>query len=771
MKWLPITNPKLTMSNKVRPRNKITFALIYFLAVLLSVSCVSSRLLDDDEYLYAGAKVKVHAEEEEIKGLSKLEGLLEDETYPLPNRRVLGIPYKLWIYSVFNKKEKKDGNFLSNTYGERPVLLSDVAEEEVAGSLQTVLKANGFLDSRVRSEVVKTKFGKQQRKILYHCFVEPPYNLGKIEIAINDSLITHYVDSVSNKSLLRTGNRYNLQKIRDERERIDELLKSKGYYYFSPDFLIFKADSSRKSRQIDLKLNIKDDIDPLYLKPWYVNKVMVYDNSVRDSMKIADTVNYKGVNFLSGKLVKPKYFRHFILFSDSSLLTTQDYTITNKNLSSLGIFKYANLEAVPLENAKNMVNINVSLSPNSRNNFKASANLVSKSNDFAGPGVELSYRNRNLFGGGEQLIIQTTGNVEAWLGKSGKNVIGDYNYELGASAELKFPRFLLLNPSVISSKYIPDNHIRLESRYINQMQFYRMSFFRMLYGYRWTETVFRNHELNIVDITYQHMLKSTNSFDSLIRLNPLIRQSFSDQFIVGTNYTYRYAVPDNDPRRLKTAFTGALDLSGNLLYGLQALFGKKSTESDTLKFLGNAYAQYVKTTVDYRVYFDVSKKNRIATRLSAGLGLPVGNSGILPGIKQYYLGGANSIRAYRFRSVGPGAYAVEKSKDVLINHSGEIMLLGNIENRYKLTRSLEWALFIDAGNIWLARKDTLRTGAVFNSSKFLKELAIGWGTGIRYINQYFIIRVDVGFPIHSPNEIEKASDMDTIWNFAIGYPF
>ncbi len=742
--------------------------IILFSAILLLSSCLSSKILKDDEYLYAGAKIKVHADKG-VSGTSKVESLLKEEVYPLPNRRILGLPYKLWIYSIFSKG-KKDNNYLGTTYGERPVLLSDVPVDEVAQSLKTVLKANGFLDSRVKSQIIKTRLGKQQRKVLYNCYVEPPYNLGNIDVAIDDTLIVHLIDSLKEKSLLHPGDRYNLERLKEERERIDALLKTNGFYYFSPDFLIFKADSNRQTRKIDLSMRIKDGTDRKNLQPWYVNEVMVYDNSVKDSLTIQDTVKYKGVTFLTGRLLKPKYFRHFILFRDSGLLTTENYSITNKNLSSLSVFKYTNLDATPDTNYNNRVNVNIDLTPNSLNNFRASADLVNKSNDFAGPVAELVYTNRNLLGGGEQLTVRTYGSIEAYLSKSKNDFIGDFNYEAGASAELKFPRFLLINPEVISSKFIPNNHIRLDLRYINQMQFYQMSFFRLLYGYRWAESVFRSHELNLIDITYQHMLKSTHVFDSMVNKNPLLKQSFSDQFMIGTNYTYRYAVPDKDPRRFRTSFTGAIDLSGNLLYGIQNLLGKRSTAQEPLKFLGTPYAQFVKTTVDYRMYWDVARKNRIATRVSAGVGLPIGNSGLLPGIKQYYLGGANSIRAFWFRSVGPGAYA-DKSKDVLINHSGEIMLLGNIENRYKIAKSFEWALFLDAGNIWLAKEDTLRSGAQFETGKVLKQLAVGWGTGLRYLNQYFIIRIDVGFPLHSPNQIQKVSDMDTVWNFAIGYPF
>jgi outer membrane protein assembly factor BamA len=761
------------MKNKLFQKLKlINYGCMLIMAAFLG-SCISPRLVKENEYLYAGAKIKVHADKK-VEGASKVKGILKDEVYPIPNRRILGIPYKLWIYNTFGSRKNKNKSFISNTYGERPVLMSDVNTEEVAGSLKIILRGNGYLHPKVNSEVVKTVLGRRQRKVVYHCYIDDPYHIRNINVDIHDSLIVYYIDSVKNESLLRPGMQYNLEKLKGERERIDALLKSKGFYYFSPEFLEYFGNDTIGNKQIDLYLRVKSDVRPQDLKPWYVNETVLINNAVKDSLSVNDTIQYKGVGFLTGSSFKPRYLRHFILIGKDALLTTENYRITNKNLSSLSAFKFANVNAVR-DSSSNKVDINIDITPNERHNIRLLSNLVSKSNDFAGPGVELRYTNRNLLKGGEQLTVKTYGSIEGYLSKKESDFIGDFNYEAGASAELKFPRFLLINPSVISAKYVPNNHIRLDARFINQMKFYKMSFFRLMYGYRWAENEYKSHELNIIDITFQHQLKSTIAFDSMERANPLLKQSFADQFMVGTNYTFQYHVPDSDPRRFKISFTGAVDLSGNLLYGLQRLTGRKETEEEPLRFLGTRYAQYIKTTIDHRMYYDASKKDRVAFRLSAGLGLPVGNSGTLPGIKQYYLGGANSIRAFKFRSVGPGSYAIDtidkKKGDVgLINHTGEVMLLGNIENRFLVAKMLEWAVFLDAGNIWLAKNDTSRVGGDFKTDKFLKQLAVGWGTGLRYINQYFIFRIDLGFPLHSPYG-EKRSKMNTVWNFAFGYPF
>jgi outer membrane protein assembly factor BamA len=375
-------------------------------------------------------------------------------------------------------------------------------------------------------------------------------------------------------------------------------------------------------------------------------------------------------------------------------------------------------------------------------------------------------------GGSEQLTIKVSGSLEAFLQEQNSKMLGRYSYEVGSSAELRFPRFLFFNQSLFSARYTPSNHIRLEARLTDQVQYYRMSFMNAAYGFRWTETNTKRHEFNLINMSYQHTLQRTSIYDSLLNINPLLKQSFADQFIFGSNYSYQYALPERDKRVFRTAFTGTLDVSGNLLYGLQRAFGVKKENGEPIKFLGAVYSQYVRTTVDYRMYLKLFPADELATRFNVGVGIPLGNSSTLPAIKQFYLGGANTIRAFPFRSVGPGAYSTAASGyAVLINHTGEIELLGSIENRLRFAKRLELALFIDAGNIWVVKNDPQRENAQFNSSLFYKQLAVGWGYGLRYLNDFFILRVDVGYPVSSPNTLEKISDMKPVLNFAIGYPF
>lgn len=731
---------------------------------LLFNACVSSRVLKKNEYTYGGAKIKIESDTI-ISKKGKLASLLKDQTYPLPNNKTLGLPVKLWIYSLFGK------SFIGNNYGERPVLLNDVPTEDVANSLQTVLKANGYLDSRVGSSIKKSWLFRYERKVVYTANIEAPYFYRNITINIPDSTITWLIDSIKNKSLIQPGDQYNLVKLKEERERIDKVLKNLGYYYFSPNFLYYKADSSVGNRNIDLSLVFQRNANPSSIKPWKIETITVVDNLVADTAIAGDIVHFKGIDFITSKKIKPRKIRHFILFEPNGLLSSESYSLTNRNLSAIGAFLYVNTDAMP-DTLSNKASILITLTPHKRHNIKLDAEMVSKSNNFAGPNLSIGYINRNMFGGSEQFTLRLNGGFEAWLSERDSKMLGEFNYEYGTAAELRFPRFLFFNPSLFSGRYIPSNHIRADLRYVNQVQYYKMWFANAAYGFRWTETSDKHHEFNLIDMAFQRTLERTVKYESLVNLNPFLKESYADQFMIGSNYTYRYALPEKDPGVFKTAFTGSLEASGNLLYGLQKLLGMKKPDDGPREFLGSAYSQYIRATTDFRMYLKLTASNILAARIGVGLGVPIGNSEALPALKQFYLGGANTIRAFPFRAVGPGAYATSATGVfVLLNHTGEFQLLGNIENRWKFAKRLELALFIDAGNIWLLKNDPLRENGQFKSNTFYKQLAVGWGYGLRYLNEFFILRVDVGVPFHLPNTIEQLGDKKAIFNFAIGYPF
>lgn len=738
------------------------FALLSY-CILLN-SCFGTKKLLPNQLLYGGAKIKIH-KDTVIVDSKKIASTLEDNLFPETNSNIVGVPIKLMVFNFMGKAKSANGirGYLKFNYGEPPVLMTDVPENEVRNYLENLLISNGFIDSHVTVEEY-SPLNKKKRKIIYHCYLKPPYSIIKFTYNISDTAIAGLINKNVQKSLIHTKDRYNLDKLKAERIRIDQLLKQYGYFYFSPDNLIFKVKIDSINKVVSLSLEIKPDIDANNLKKWYVKNVLMINEKIIDSISHPDTVTIKGVDISLGKTFRPKAIRPFVLFSKDDLFTYQKYNYTNKNLSSVTAFKYTNIDIGQDTLSAQKLNIEIRINPYEQRNFRAEADVISKSNSFAGPGLGLSHTNRNAFGGAEQFQIKLNGNGEASLKKDTSTLIGNYNYELISSAEINIPRFLMINSSNFPQRYIPHTHFKFEARYVNQIRFYRMSFFRFNFGYQWLQNDYIHHELNPVDINFQNLLKHTAFFDTLIVKDPTLKQSYANQFMIGSSYIYQYSLPSDLVRKFKSAFIGSIDMSGNLLYALNLLSGNRRTNGEPLKLFGTAFSQFVKTTLDYRIFYNTSKNNILASRFLIGVGLPIGNSAILPDIKQYYSGGANSLRAFQFGKVGPGSYHENNSK--LIS-KGDIRLEGNIENRYKLGKWFEVALFVDAGNTWLVESDSLRLDSQFKFNKFYHQFAVGWGYGLRYLNQLFIIRLDVGNPIAAPFPIKKAP----VYNFAIGYPF
>lgn len=756
------------MKNQLKYKMYLKNTILLSISLLFFSSClITKKVLKEEEILYYGPSFKVESDTV-IKSKRAVKRLMKSAVYPLPNKTLLTMPVQLWIYRMMGDPKRGIGHYIKYNYGEPPVLMTDVPMENVREGVQNMLKANGFLDAEVKAKAKDIWWTKKRKKIEYQAFVKNPYLINQITNVINDSAILDILEPKQEETLILPNEPYNLNKLKDERERIDVLLKNEGYFFFSPDYLLFFADSTVGWRKIDLTMKLRTGIDPENLKQWYINKITVREQG--DSLP-SDTTFIDGIAFTHMKNFKPKPLRRYILFDYGNLMLYRNFNYTNKNLASIPAFKFTNMEFYPDSTYANHLNINITIIPAQRRSITAQFNLVSKSTDFAGPGVEISHLNRNFFKGGEQLSYKLNGSIEAWLKRDANSqVLGNYNYELGASVELKIPRFQWLNPSFFSQRYIPQTIFTLQFRMVTQVKYYRTSIFRFRYGYEWRETESKRHELNLADVSFQYLMDSTAVFTQLSRENSLFRRSFEDQFIIGTNYIYQYE-PKDKGQIFRIGFTGSIDLAGNTLYGLFRLINNEEYDrSRPYKILNSPFSQFSKFTLEFKSFLRVWPRNTLAFRTIAGLGFPMGNSLVLPNMKQFFVGGANSIRAFPLRTIGPGGYMPENTVN-LYDQTGDIKLEANLENRFLLTRSLELALFLDAGNVWMARQDTERFMAQFNKNEFYKQIAVGWGFGIRYINQYFVLRVDIGYPLRLPNGDPMVSELGSVVNLAIGYPF
>ena len=371
----------------------------------------------------------------------------------------------------------------------------------------------------------------------------------------------------------------------------------------------------------------------------------------------------------------------------------------------------------------------------------------------------------------------------------GGNQSGFNSYELGVSGQLFFPKFITpFQLRHVSTLFLPKTKLDAGFRLLQRVSYYSMTATNTSFGYKWKSTARQEHELDPFAFSFTKLLTTTDAFRLLLLNNPYLRKSFQEQFIIGSNYAYTYNSQIGSVRRSQYYFNGSIQLSGNTLHYIQSILSKqRSTDENPYKLFGYVYSQYSRFTLEGRYFYDITKKSKIAARVFGGIGLPTGNSSTMPYVKQFFSGGSNSIRAFQARSVGPGSYRIPDSLagKAFLDQSGDIKLEGNLEYRFTIISMLKGALFTDAGNVWLSNKNPQYPGGEFTSSKFMSQIAVGAGAGLRLDFSFFVLRVDMAFPLRVPslpdNErwvTNKIDFGDPSWrnhnlvlNIAIGYPF
>lgn len=762
---------------------KINGIIVFSILSLISVSgCQIKKHIPEGELLYTGATLKIEKPDdlEDFKLVQEeLEGLLRPE----PNSKVLGMYFGLWAH--YKAEKEKPGfinRFFNKTFGQEPVYFSQVNPSRTEELILNRLESRGFFYGSASSEI---KTGEKVAEVNYTATITQPYVLTELELERDSLQIEHDIQSILSETKLKTGSRFDLNTLNQERDRIDEALKQKGYYNFNNDYLIFEADTniSDTARLFKLYLRLKNNTPKNGILPYQVDQIQVFPNYVLDQEDAhQDTLSLDGKDFIQSELVfKPKLLKDYILIEQGKKYDPTKSRLSSNRLSSIVNYKYVNLRYEELDITDSLGHLAASfyLSPMTKRSIKAELLGVSKSNNFAGPALNLVYRNRNLFQGGENFNL--TGNIgyEVQIA-GGENRSKLQSIQLGLKADLIFPRVIFFVPIKEKFSYsVPKTKISLGTEYLSRGGLYRLNSFFTSYGYFWNANKYAYHEINPISVNVVNLSQSSPEFDEILDNNPFLRKSFEQSFIAGINYTFNYN-KINDKFRTHGYFFGlGLDFAGNTIHGLDNLIGKGDG-----KVFGLEYAQYAKIDLDFRYHFNISNTQTIATRLFAGVGVPFNNSSSLPFSKQYFSGGPNSIRAFRIRSIGPGSYQPEVIDDnSYFDQSGDIRLEGNIEYRFPLVPYLKGALFLDAGNIWLMNENEALPGGKFSSS-WWNEIAVGTGFGLRVDIEFFVIRFDIATPLRKPF-LEEGQRWDNsfdigsrdwrkenlIFNFAIGYPF
>lgn len=754
------------------------FKNIIFCLVLFSFSaCAVKKYIPEDEFLYRGAEIDLKSSEK-IKNKSALEDELEDVLYPEPNSGFLGIYPGLHYYYVYHQKSHNFWRkFMYNKIGEKPAYYSESEVENTEEILKNRLENNGIFYSKVESEV-KIDSSKKSAKVYYDIKADQPYHIKKFIYepdSSNPSDINEEIKEALSETLVKENEDFNLTEFKAERERIDQYLKDKGYYYFNHDFLLFEADTNTNGkRALNLYLKLKDEMPEKAKYPYNIDSVLVYTGVYNDTVYgVQDTVNIKNVDFIQSKkypFFKPKRLRPFILLEEGQLYNSESSKFTSRRLSNIGTYKFVNIQYSDSDTivdslGQRHLTSTISLSPLPKRGIQFQLEMVTKSNEFTGPRLGATYTNRNIFRSGELLKIEPNFGYEKQFSKQNK---GDRTLNLGLKASLLFPRMLFPANFDDSFRYaIPKTQISAGVDYMNRKNLYTLNSFSTSFGYIWDQNRFVNHNLNLINIDYVKLGNTSERFDQALEENPYLKRSFEQQFIAGFVYRFTYNQLNETSQRGRFYFQGEFDIAGNGL----SLFGKKKADGDKA-FLGLKYAQYAKADIDVSYHFDLDRKGNqtLVGHLFAGWGLPYGNSDALPFVKQFFAGGPYSLRAFQIRGIGPGTYKPDPDSYSYFDQAGDIRLEANLEYRFPIISIFKGAVFADAGNVWLYKANESLPGGKF-SKAFIKELGIGTGVGIRVDVQGFVIRLDLSSPLKKPAEDWNFDYKNPVFNFGIGYPF
>lgn len=761
------------------------------LTVIVLAACSTTKHLPEGETLYLGLK-KVNIVNEDKSpaaenALEEVNGAISiapnNAIFVNPNVR-FPIPFGLWIYNRFERYENGFGHWIFKKLAANPVLISTVNPDTRVKVATNLLHDYGYFNGKVTYQVDSTR-NPRAVKLSYDINMGKPYFIDTLEYrgfsAYADSLIRANLSG----RLVNKGDHFNVVTLNSERDRIIDLLRNYGYYYARSEFITFYADTLKNPGHVCIRMQPKNNLPPEALRTYFLGNTNVrltgYNGEEpTDSIRLRDfTIHYSGdkpglrFNVLRNRFIYRK--------GEQYSLRRQNYT--QEALSRLGVFKYNEFQYVP--RGKDTLDINVNSLFDLPYDSELELNATMKSTKQTGPGAIFKLSRKNFLRMGASLSLELNGSYE-WQTSSTvnreKSVMN--SYELGAALTLDFPRIILpwIKNRIDPFRFPSHTNFKIYIDQVNRARYFRMLSFGGSVSYSFQPSRSMKHTVTPLHLAFNRLQHRTAAFDSVATANPMLFRSLDDQFIPSVTYTFTF---DDSWRqkRVQWWWENSISSAGNITSLIYQAFGKKLSQRDK-KFLGTPFAQYLKYTTELRPLIKFDDRNHLAMRFMAGVIWAYGNKTVAPYSEQFYVGGANSIRAFSIRSIGPGRFhPAETSRFSYVDETGDIKLEANLEYRFRIIGnlfggSLNGATFLDAGNVWLMRSDSSRPGAKFTFNKFFDSLALGTGVGIRYDLSFLVLRLDWGIALHVPYETGKSGYYNIPRfkdgmgvHFAIGYPF
>lgn len=774
------------------------YTVIYAAVALLLASCNTTKLVPDDDQLFIGLKEIKYKNYEKSAYAEETKAEVDAALATAPNGALFGssyhrtLPYALWIYNAFSQSHGVFGKWMTKTFGKEPVLMSWVNPELRSLVAESVMKNHGYFHADVDYKNYTMKNPKKA-KIGYTVDMGELFRLDSIEYRNFPAKADSLIRSSKEDAVIHRGDPFNVATLEAERARIATLFRNNGYYYYQSSYTSYSADSVQVPGKVQLRMEPVSNVPLEAQKQWYIGKISVKfrktfmerPDSIRQFRHLS--IAFKG---------KHQPIRSRVMLADlklrpRQLFSYEKYLESLNKLTSTGIYSRVDFKFTPRDTTETCDTLDLALSCVFEKPYDFYIETRAKNSTIGrfGPELVIGLTKRNAFRGGEKLDINLHGNYE-WQTRGDKSLKNSYEY--GYDVSLEFPR--IVAPFFGGNRIRRDSNgrikrrrryffsapttiARLSNNVINRSGYFNMNTISAEWIYKWRTSAQSTNEFSPLTLQYQYLNSTTAEFDEIVKKQPYLAVSLANKFIPKMRYTYIYNSPSSyvNPIYWETTFTEA----GNLISLGMMTMGKKWNDKDK-KLYKTEYAQFVKVETNFTKTWTLNNNSQLVGHVNGGVIVPYANSSVAPHSEMFYVGGANSIRAFPIRGVGPGSVVFKNRDESFLAQVGEMKLVMNLEWRYRLFGSLFSAIFLDAGNVWdISNSDKAEeVGAKFKIKNLFKETALGTGVGIRYDFDFLVLRLDWGVGLHLPYDtgrsgyfnIGKFKDVQTL-HLAIGYPF
>ena len=761
--------------------------LLYF--VLSLASCSATKFVPEGSYLLD--EVKIHTDNKDKKPSDMRLYVRQN-----PNSKWFSaVKTQLYVYNWSGRDSTKWLNKFLRKIGDAPVIYNEAdairSQEEIAKAVQNL----GYMGATVK-RTIKTK--KKKLKLFYEINSGKPYTVRTLKYDISDKKIAEYLQNDSTKSTLKEGMLFDVNTLDTERQRITDYLLCNGYYKFNKDYITYTADTARNTYQVDLTLHLLPykayvgDV-PKEHPQYKINKINfitdydVLQSSALSSIEINDSLHYNGfpIYYKDQLYLRPKVLVDNLRFTSGDLYDERNVQKTYTYFGRLSALKYTNIRFFETQNDDSTrLNCYVMLTKSKHKSISFELEGTNSAGDL-GAAASVSFQHRNLFRGSETFMVKFRGAYEAISGL--QPGYKNHNYtEYGVETSINFPSFLFpFLTSDFKRRIRATTEFGLQYNYQLRPEFSR-TIASASWSYKWMQKQKIQHRIDLLDISYLYLPWISPQFQEDYidkdKDNYILRYNYENRLIVRMGYTYNYnsaggTLVNNTITSNSYSIRAGFESAGNILYGVSKMINMRKNKDGEYAILGIPYAQYLKGDFDFAKNIIIDHRNSLAFHAGIGVAVPYGNAKVVPFEKRYFSGGANSVRGWSVRNLGPGSFAGDGN---FMNQSGDIKLDASIEYRTRLFWKFRGAAFIDAGNIWTIREYENQPGGAFEFDKFYKQIAVAYGLGLRLDLDFFVLRFDGGMKAVNP-KYEKTKERypiihpkfsrDFAFHFAVGYPF